>query len=124
MLIIIAALMLFGILLGSLSIQSSIRKHGLKSSGKVMAYNDFVGWYSRIKNNNSETLKSEVHKTLTNQMKLWGSKQVVLQMNLLFELLQKTEVDQDEVLKKAEHVYIEIRRDLGLRGTVKDSPIL
>jgi len=123
-LIMIATLMIFGILLGSLSIQSSIRKYGLKSSGKVMVYNDFVGWYSSVKNDSSGMLEPGMHKTLTNQMRLWGSKQVVLQMNRLFELLQNAEVDRDQVLKKAEHVYLEIRRDLGLRGRVKDNPVV
>jgi hypothetical protein len=111
-------------LLGMLSIQSSIKKYGLKGAGKVAAYNDFIAWYSRFQNSGNELPETDGLKTLTNQMRLWGSKQVNLQTGLLYELLVKENVDSDEVLKKAEHVYIEIRRDLGLRGTIKDNPVV
>jgi hypothetical protein len=57
-------------------------------------------------------------------MILWGGKQVARQANLLHELLQKNQAEEDQILKKAEHVYIEIRRDLGLRGTGADNAIV
>ena len=123
-LIVIAAILIFCTLFSSLFIRSGIKKYGLKGSGKVMAYNDFTQWYSGIKNDNTEALKAEPLKPLTNQMMLWGGKQVARQANLLYVLLHKNEAERDQILKKAEHVYIEIRRDLGLRGISKDNAIV
>jgi hypothetical protein len=123
-LIVVAALLIFCTLLASLSIQSSVKKYGLKGSGKVMAYNDFTHWYSALKEDNTDAMKAETLKAVTNQMTLWGNKPVARQAKLLYELLQENEADSDQILKKAEHVYIEIRRDLGLRGTSADSAIV
>ena len=61
---------------------------------------------------------------MTNQMTLWGSKQVARQIRLLYDLMREDKTDRDLVLKKAEHVYIEIRRDLGLRGSSGDNAIV
>ncbi len=123
-LIVNATILIFCTLFASLSIQSVIKKYGLKGTGKVLTYNDFVHWYSAIKSDNTEAMKAEPLKPLTNQMILWGGKPVARQANLLYELLQKNETDREEVLKKAEHVYIAIRRDLGLRGTSGDNAIV
>jgi hypothetical protein len=123
-LIVIATILVICTLFASLSIQSSIKKYGLKGTGKVLAYNDFTHWYSALKNDNTDAMKAEPLKPLTNQMILWGGKQVARQANLLYELLLKNEADKDQILKKAEHVYIEIRRDLGFRGTSGDNAIV
>ncbi len=123
-LIVIATFLVFCTLFGSLFIQSGIKKYGLKGTGKVMAYNDFTNWYSVLKNGNGEAIDKENIKTVTNQIILWGSKQVARQANLLYELLRQDEADRDQTLKKAEHVYIEIRRDLGLRGSSRDNAIV
>lgn len=123
-LIVTATILIFCTLFASIAVQSGIKKYGLKGTGKVLAYNDFVHWYSAIKSDNTEALKAEPLKPLTNQMILWGGKPVSRQANLLYELLQKDEAARDQILKKAEHVYIEIRRDLGLRGKSGDSAIV
>jgi len=123
-LIVVAVLLVVCTLFISLSIQSSIRKYGLKGTGKVVAYNNFTHWYSALKSDFAEAVKSEPLKALTNQMLLWGNKPVARQANLLYELSQKEDADRDQIMKKAEHVYIEIRRDLGLRGTSANSAIV
>jgi hypothetical protein len=123
-LIVSAAIVICCTLLASLFIQSVIKKYGLKGTGKVFAYNDFVNWYSAIKSGSAEAIPAEPLKPLTNQMMLWGGKQVARQATLLYELLQKNQTERDQILKKAEHVYIEIRRDLGLRGTSADNAIV
>ena len=122
-LVIITTILILCALFISLSIQSSIKTYGLKGTGKVMTYNDFIHWYSQLKNNNAEALDAELLRPMMNQMILWGSKQVVRQTNLLYDLLQQDGVDKDQILKKAEHVYIEIRRDLGFRGSSADNAI-
>ncbi len=123
-LVIIASLLIFCTLFVSFSIRSAIKKYGINGTGRAMAYNDFTHWYSAIKSGNSEAMKAETLKALLNQMLLWSSKQVGKQMNLLHELLQQDEVDRDQVLEKAEHVYLAIRSELGLRGTSEDSAIV
>ncbi|UCD81719.1 MAG: hypothetical protein JSW26_09935 [Desulfobacterales bacterium] len=123
-LIVSAVIFICCTLLASLFIRSVIKQYGLKGTGKVLAYNDFVHWYSAIKSGNAEAIQAEPVKPLTNQMILWGGKQVARQASLLHELLQKNQAERDQILKKAEHVYIEIRRDLGLRGTSGDNAIV
>ena len=123
-LIVVAALLVFCTLFISLSIRSSIRSYGLKGTGKVVAYNDFTHWYSALKSDFAEAIKSEPVKALTNQMILWGSRPVARQANLLYELSQKDDADREQIMNKAEHLYIEIRRDLGLRGTSANSAIV
>jgi len=123
-LIVVAALLAACTLFLSASVQSSVRKYGLKGTGKVMAYNDFIHWYSAVKNSAVEAMAPDVFKPLANQMLLWGSTQASRQAGLLYGLLQQDGPDRDEVLKKAGHVYLEIRRDLGLRGTCEDNAIV
>lgn len=123
-LIVVAALLVGCTLFISLSIQASIRTYGLKGTGKVVAYNDFTHWYSTLKSDFAEAVKSEPLKALTNQMLLWGNKPVAKQANLLYELSRNEDADRDQILKKAEHLYIEIRRDLGLRGTSANNAIV
>jgi len=122
-LIVVAALAMFCALFVSISIQSSVKKYGLKGTGKVMAYNDFIHWYSTVKSNNTDAMQADVIKPVVNQMQLWGSNQVARQAGLLFEHLQADGTDRDTVLKKAGHVYIEIRRDLGLRGIIGENAV-
>lgn len=123
-LIVTASIIVFCTLFAALSIKSSIRKYGLKGTGKVMVYNDFIHWYSALKNDDAEVMKAGNLKIITNQMMLWGSKQVARQSVLLYDLLQTDEADSDQVLQKAEHIYIEIRRDLGLSGAIGDNVII
>jgi len=123
-LIVVAALLISCTLFVTLSLQLSIKKYGLKGTGKVMAYNDFTQWYSAIKNDPSAAMEAEGFKAVANQMTLWGGKNVTRQVNLLYNLLLQDETGRDQVLKKADHVYIEIRRELGHRGTCGDNPIV
>jgi len=123
-LIVSAALLIGCTLLASLFIQSGFKKYGLKGTSKVFAYNDYVQWYSALKNGPGEAIQAGPLKPLTNQMMLWGGKQVARQATLLYELLQNNQAGREQILKKAEHVYIEIRRDLGLRGTGADNAIV
>ena len=123
-LIVISALVLFCSLLIIISIQSSIKKYGLKGNGKVLAYNDFIHWFSALKGDNAETMQVDALKAITNQLTLWGSNAVARQATLLYETLINNVSDKESLLKKAEHVYIEIRRELGMRGTSADNAIV
>lgn len=123
-LIVISALVLFCSLLIAMTIQSSIKKYGIKGNGKVLAYNDFIHWFSALKGDNAEAMQLDTLKAITNQLTLWGSSAVVRQATLLYETLVKNENEREKLLKKAEHVYIEIRRELGLRGTSGDNAIV
>ena len=49
---------------------------------------------------------------------------VARQATLLYETLIDNESDKASLLKKAEHVYIEIRREFGMRGTSVDNAIV
>lgn len=123
-LIVISALVLFCSLLIAITIRSSIKKYGIKGNGKVLAYNDFIHWFSALKGDKAEAMEVETLKTITNQLKLWGSSAVVRQATLLYETLVNDESEKEQLLKKAEHVYIEIRRELGLRGSSVDNAIV
>ncbi|HXH71966.1 MAG TPA: hypothetical protein VNI58_04040 [Mariprofundaceae bacterium] len=123
-LIVVAALLAACTLFLSASVQSSVRKYGLKGTGKVMAYNDFIHWYSAMKGDAAEAMTIEAVKPLVNQMLLWGGHQVGSQARHLYALFQEAEVDRSRVLDKAGDVYLEIRRDLGLRGTSEDNAIV
>ena len=123
-LIVVSALVLFCSLLIVISIQSSIKKYGLKGNGKVLAYNDFIHWFSALKGDNAEAMQVDALKAITNQLTLWGSSGVTRQASLLYETLVNNEGDKEQLLKKAEHVYIEIRRELGMRGSSADNGIV
>jgi sugar phosphate permease len=123
-LIIIAAVFIVCALLVSASIRSYIKKHGLTSTGKVFAYNEFINWYSKLKNSSPDTMKANLLKEVKNQIILWGSNQVVKQTNLLFEILQSDKKNPDQVLTKADQVYLEIRRELGHRNYKIDRSII
>ena len=120
----VSTLVLFCSLLIAISIQSSIKKYGLKGNGKVLAYNDFIHWFSALKGENAEAMQIDTLKVITNQLTLWGSSAVARQASLLYETLVNNERDKEQLLKKAEHVYIEIRRELGMRGTSIDNAIV
>lgn len=121
---VVSVLLVFCSLLVSFSIRSSVRNYGIKGEGKVIVYNDFIQWYSTLKSGSDEAINPEQLKSLANQMLLWGSKQVAKQVKLLYTLSQQTTLDKEQLMLKAEHVYIEIRRDLGLRGTIADNAII
>jgi hypothetical protein len=123
-LIVVAAILAGCTLFLSLFVQSAAKKYGLKGSGKVLAYNDFLNWYSDLKNNPDCVVTPESFRQMTNQMTLWGSHRVVKQVRLLFNLLQGSVSARDQVLKNADLLYVEIRRDLGLTGTSGDSAIV
>jgi hypothetical protein len=55
---------------------------------------------------------------------LWGNNQVVKQTNLLFENLKNDETDAEQLLKKADNIYLEIRRELGYRSYKVDRHII
>ena len=122
--IVISVLLLFCSLLIAITIQSSIKKYGIKGNGKVLAYNDFIHWFSALKGDSAEAMQVDTLKVITNQLTLWGSRAVVRQATLLYEALVNNESEKEQLLKKAEHVYIEIRRELGLRGTSRDNAIV
>jgi len=122
--IVISSLLILCTLFLALLLRSAIKRYGLKGPGKVMAYNNFAHWYSVLKSDDAEALLTENFRTVINQMTLWGSAQVIKQVNLLYELLQQEETTKVELLKKADHVYIEIRRDLGLGGSIEKNAIV
>lgn len=123
-LIVVAALLAVCTLFLSVSVQSSVRRYGLKGTGKVMAYNDFVHWYSAMKCDTAEAMSIEAVKPLVNQMILWGNYHVGRQAHHLHELFQQEKIDKDAVIQRAESIYIDIRRDLGLRGNAGEHPVL
>ena len=59
-LIIIAAVLILCSLFISASIGSYIKKHGLTSTGKVMAYKEFIRWYSDLKSELPDTVEGFV----------------------------------------------------------------
>lgn len=123
--LIVVATMLAGCTLFiSLNLQSAMKRYGLNGSGKVIAYNDFLNWYSELKNNPDQILTAESFRQTANQMKLWGSHQVSKHAGLLYDLLQKNDQARDQVLEKSGLLHIEIRRDLGLRGTSGENTIV
>lgn len=123
-LIIITTILILCTLFISLSMRASIKNYGFKGTGKVMVYNDFMQWYSALISDNAEAMKADTLKAITNQTILWGSNQVAKQVSLLYDLLQEDDTEKEQVLEKAGDVYIEIRRELGLRGTSGDNAIV
>lgn len=108
----------------SSSIRSSSRKHSLASNGKVIAYNDFISWYSELKNHNPEIQNTSSFREIRNQIMLWGNDHVVKQMNLLYETLNNSKENMEQIISKADHVYLEIRRELGYRSLRVDRSIV
>jgi hypothetical protein len=69
-------------------------------------------------------MKLNSFKAVKNQIMLWGNNQVVKQTNLLFENLKNDETDAEQLLKKADNIYLEIRRELGYRSYKVDRHII
>jgi len=101
------------------SFRNTLKKYGPRSTGKVMAYNDFIQWFSLLKTNNNEAIDFNALKSVTNQLLLWGNQQVVKQVYSLIEKLQSDESDRDQVLVTAEHIYEELRHDLGVNSEIE-----
>lgn len=123
-LIILTAILIFCTLFLSASIRSNMQKHGLTGTGKVIAYNEFIRWYSDLKNGNADALDSKSFKGLRNQLLLWGNKHVVKQTNLLVDILQNDDDQSDQVMAQAEKVFGEIRRELGYPRHRRDRDII
>ena len=123
-LIVLGTIMVLCSLYLSWSVQSAMKRYAFKGVGKVQVYNAFIEWYSTLKESEGEVLGVASLKILRNQMMLWGSVQVARQVKLLLEESQRDGAEREQVLKKADHVYIEIRRDLGLRGTSEDNAVV
>jgi hypothetical protein len=122
--IIMATIFMVCALFVSASIRSYIKKHGLTSTGKVFAYNEFINWYSNLKNSSPDTMKAKFFKEVKNQINLWGSNPVVKQTNLLFENLQRDKENSKKVLRYADQVYLEIKKELGHRNYRIDRSII
>lgn len=108
----IAVLLLVG-LVTSYTTRTAIRRETSRSIGRVEAYNSFVGWYAAVKNARQAPDASTFAST-RNSIILWGGSRVVRQINLLHDLLTREEVEMTGILEKAEHVFVEIKRDIGL----------
>ena len=122
-LIIVGSILFLCALFISASIGSFIRRYTPASIGKVTAYNEFVSWYSELKNSNPETLDAASFRRIGNQLALWGNRYVVKQSRLLSDLLAGEKPSPEDALKKADGLYLEIRRDIGQRGAQVDRQI-
>ena len=123
--VVFSVILIFCSLLVSVSLRAPIKQFGMKGTGKVMAYNDFVTWYSALKEGDEFALDIKPLKLIVNKMILWGNKQVSRQAKDLYEAIQdKSSVTDELLLEKAEYIYLEIRRELGLRGSMNDNPIV
>ena len=123
-LIITATIFIVCALFLSASIRSNIKRHGLTSTGKVFAYNEFINWYSNLKSSKPDTMQAKFFKEVKNQIILWGSNPVVKQTNLLFENLRGDKENSAKVLRYADQVYLEIKRELGYRNYRIDRNII
>ena len=123
-LIILSAILILCTLFLSASIGSHVQKNGLSGTGKVMAYNEFIRWYSDLKRHNADAVDLNAFKRLRNQLILWGNSHVVKQTNFLLEILQNDEDKLDQVMTRAEQVFGEIKRELGYRSHRRDREIV
>lgn len=123
-LIVVAALLAACALFLSASVQSSARKYGLKGAGRVEAYNAFVDWYSMLKGSVEQLPDAATLVPVRNRIVLWGGNRVVQQINQLHDLLAGEGSEAEEVIEKAGHVFLEIKRELGHRGISVDRSIV
>jgi len=123
-LIVIGAILVACSLYVSWSIQSAMKKYALKGAGKVQAYNAFIDWYATLKENEGADVDVAGFREIRNRMALWGGKQVIKQANLLSEVLNGESVEGVEVVKKADGLYLVIRRELGNGESAKDREIV
>ncbi|TQV87424.1 hypothetical protein [Aliikangiella coralliicola] len=98
---------------------SSFKKSLNSSSGKTMAYNNFMNWYVNAHENKYTNINIETIKTIRNEILLWAGNHVVKQFNKLYDELKNQNQNSENIEKYARHIYIEIQRDLGRRGSMK-----
>jgi hypothetical protein len=96
------------VILGSLS--TIARKITLYSEGKTKVYTQFVDWYIDCKNGAD---KNSAFDAMQSGMLLWAHDYVLKQYMQLKTALCEQPNNREMVLKGAELVYLEIRRDLG-----------
>jgi len=123
-LIVVGALLIACSLYVSWSIQSAMKRYALKGAGKVQVYNVFIDWYAALKQGEVSSANAAVFREIRNRMALWGGKQVSRQAHLLFEVLNSEETDAEAVMKKADDLYLVIRRELGNGGQKPDRDII
>ena len=122
--IILSAILIICTLFLSSSIRSQMQKHGLSGIGKVMAYNEFIRWYSELKNQSTDAVDFKSFKPLRNQLVLWGNHHVVRQTHLLVEILNDGTDRSNEIMTQAEKVFGEIKRELGYRSRRQERNII
>jgi len=123
-LVLILAVLTFCTFYITYSFRNSLRKYGPRNTGKVMAYNEFVQWYSLLKSNGEEVVNLNMLKKIANQLLLWGNQQVVKQVYELTNKAQDSAADREQIIDSAEHVYEELRRDLGVNSEMDKSVFL
>ncbi len=123
-LIVVGALLIACTLYLSWSIQSAMKRYALKGAGKVQVYNAFIDWYAVLKQNENSVVDTAAFREIRNRMALWGGKQVSRQAHLLFELLNSEKPDAEAVMKKADGLYLVIRRELGNGGQKPERGII
>ena len=111
--IIICSLLLIGFL------QSSLKRNLNSSHGKTMAYNHYMNWYVDSTDAEFEQVNLNTLRGLRNEFLLWAGNHVVKQFNNLYDEFNKDNISKENVEKYARHIYIEIQRDLGRRGSMK-----
>jgi len=116
-LIVIGALLIACTLYLSWSIQAALRQYALRGSGKVQAYNDFSSWYASLKGGNKQLSAVESFNAIANPMILWGSRQVARQARLLHDALNAESFDAEQVMKKADGLYLVVKRDIGISAS-------
>jgi len=116
-LIVVGALLVACTLYLSWSMQAAMRRYALAGSGKVQAYNAFADWYIGLRKNGAELSSAQSFNSIANQMILWGSGPVTRQTRLLHEALSSDPRDMEQVSKRADGLYLLIRRDIGTNAS-------
>ena len=113
-LVVICTVLVACTLLVVVSMNSSAR---MGSPGRTLAYDEFVHWYSNFK---AGTLEDPLSSFIPvkNLIALWAGNQVAKQAQRLYEELSKETPAAEELTRKGDNVYLEIRRDLGRRSAV------
>jgi hypothetical protein len=122
--IILSAILIICTLFLSSSIRSQVRKRGLTGTGKTLAYNDFIRWYSELKNKRADAVDATSFKPLRNQLVLWGGHHVVEQTLLLADILNDSADNPDQIITQAQKVFGEIKRELGYRSRQPERDII
>ena len=122
-LIVLGAILIACSLYLSWTIQGAMKRYALKGAGKVQVYNAFVDWYAVLKEGEGAVVDVTAFREIRNRMMLWGGKPVSKQANILYEVMDGDSVDAAEVLKKADGLYLVIRRELGNGESVSERDI-